>query len=498
MFEVAELGHKVNKKEYGEKVADLRIQLLEKQTQLHDANFPVIILISGVDGAGKGETVNLLNEWLDPRYVRTDAFGQPTEEESQRPRFWRYWRALPAKGHMALYVGSWYSEPLSQHVYGNTSVAELDEELVQINTFERELVADGALIIKIWLHLNKGNQEKRLKKLEANPETRWRVTKQDHKHLKLYDKFRPVAEHVLRITSTGEVPWTIVEGTDSRYRGLTVGQIILDRLAEHLDRNTSDTPTPASKLHSINPPVNGKPITLLNSLDTSLILESKSYKEQLEKQQGRLNLLARKALQKGVSSIVVLEGWDAAGKGGVIRRMVPAMDARHYHIIPIAAPTDEESAHHYLWRFWRHISRSGDVTIYDRSWYGRVLVERVEGFATPEEWMRAYAEINNFEAQLVEHGIVLTKFWIHISKDEQLRRFKTREEIAFKHHKITAEDYRNREKWDLYENAVNDMVERTSTEYAPWVLVEGNDKRFARIKVLKVLSDRLEESLDKA
>lgn len=497
MFEVAELGHNISKEEYKQKVPDLRTQLLELQAQLRNADFPVIILVSGVDGAGKGSTVNLLNEWLDPRYVRTDAFGKPTEEERQRPRFWRFWRALPAQGHMGIYVGSWYSDPLADHVYGETSAAELDEELVRINTFERELVTDGALIIKVWLHLSKESQAKRLRKLEKSPDTAWRVTKRDHKHLKLYDQFRPVAEHVLRVTSTGDSTWTIVEGTDARYRGLTVGQIILDRLKERLSCKASEAPIVGTGFRSIKPPVSGAPVTVLNTLDMSLAYEPKQYKQLLEKQQGRLNKLARKAVQEGVSSVIVLEGWDAAGKGGVIRRMVPAMDARHYHIIPIAAPTDEEKAHHYLWRFWRHISRAGDVTIYDRSWYGRVLVERVEGFATTDEWMRAYAEINDFEAQLVEHGIVLTKFWVHITNEEQLSRFKAREETPFKRHKITEEDYRNREKWGLYEHAVNDMVERTSTEYAPWVLVEGNDKRFARIKILQVLCDRLEAAFEK-
>lgn len=498
MFEVAELGHKISKTEYAEKIPDLRIRLLAAQAELRNADFPVIILISGVDGAGKGATINLLNEWLDPRYVRTDAFGKLTDEEQQRPHFWRFWRALPAKGHIALYVGSWYSAPLAQHVYGKTSKAELDEELERINSFERNLVADGALIIKIWLHLSQKKQAQRLHELEKNPDTRWRVTKQDLKHLKLYHQFRPVAEHVLRVTGTGESPWTIIEGEDPRYRGLTTGQLILDRLNEHLARNTTQSPAMETTFRNRPLTMIGKPVTVLNNLDMSLKLTSKQYKQQLEKQQGRLNQLTRKAVHKGVSSIMILEGWDAAGKGGVIRRMVPAMDARHYHIIPTSAPSDEEKAHHYLWRFWRHLGRAGEVTIYDRSWYGRVLVERVEALATPDEWLRAYAEINDFEAQLVAHGIVLTKFWLHISKDEQLRRFKAREETPFKHHKITEEDYRNRDKWDQYEHAVNDMVERTSTEYAPWVLVEANDKRHARIKVLQVFCDRLEAALKKS
>lgn len=498
MFEVAELGHKVSKQEYQEQVPDLRVQLLQAQLELSKSDFPVIVLISGVDGAGKGGTVNLLNEWLDPRYVRSFAFGAPTDEEQQRPEFWRFWRDLPPKGRVGLYVGSWYSRPLSQRVYGQITEADLDESLLRINNFERALVNDGALIIKVWLHLSKNQQKKRLKTLESNPETRWRVTAKDHKHLKLYDKFHSIAEHVLRITSTGEAPWLIVEGTDPRYRGLTVGKHILERLNEHLKQNKKPAAKVSNGFRHITPPVTGEPVTLLNTLDLNVSLSKKDYKESLEKYHGKLNLLSREAMKKGVSSIIVLEGWDAAGKGGIIRRFVPAMDARHYQIIPVAAPTDEECAHHYLWRFWRHLPRAGFITIYDRSWYGRVLVERIEGFASEDEWMRAYSEINDFEAQLVEYGIVLVKYWLHISKEEQLRRFKMREETPFKRHKITEEDYRNREKWDLYEHAVNDMVERTSTEFAPWTLLEADDKRYSRIKALKVFCQRLEKAIAKS
>ncbi|MGD8594343.1 MAG: polyphosphate:AMP phosphotransferase [Gammaproteobacteria bacterium] len=497
MFEVAELGHKVNKQEYQAQVPELRVQLLNAQLELSKHDFPVIVLISGVDGAGKGKTVNLLNEWLDPRYLRSFAFGQPTDEESQRPEFWRFWRDLPPKGRIGLYVGSWYSRPLSQRVYGEITEADLDESLLRINNFENALADDGALIIKVWLHLSKDAQKKRLKTLESNPETRWRVTERDHKHLKLYDDFRSIAEHVLRITSTGDAPWLIVEGTDPRYRGLTVGKHILERLNEKLSKRKNSVVKQKKGFRHITPPVTGEPVTLLNTLDLSLSLDKEQYKTQLEKYQGKLNLLSREALKQRVSSIIVLEGWDAAGKGGIIRRFIPALDARHYQVISIAAPTDEERAHHYLWRFWRHLPAAGFITMYDRSWYGRVLVERIEGFAREDEWMRAYSEINDFEAQLVEFGIVLVKYWVHISKDEQLKRFKAREETPFKSYKITDEDYRNRENWELYEHAVNDMVERTSTEYAPWTLLESNDKRYGRIKALKIYCNKLEKALNK-
>jgi polyphosphate kinase 2 (PPK2 family) len=238
-------------------------------------------------------------------------------------------------------------------------------------------------------------------------------------------------------------------------------------------------------------------VTLLSRLDMSLSLSKSDYKRQLKEQQARLNLLHRQALKKGTSTIVLFEGPDAAGKGGAIRRITAALDARHYQVIPIAAPTDEERAQHYLWRFWRHLSRAGRITLFDRSWYGRVLVERVEGFATEEEWRRAYAEINEFEQQLTRHGTVLLKCWIHITKEEQFKRFKERETIPHKQWKLTEEDWRNREKWDDYELAANDLVEHTSTNTAPWVIVEGNDKAYARVKVLTTLCDRLEAALKK-
>ncbi len=495
MFEVAELGHKISKQEYEAQVVELRSALLAAQEKLKDADFPVIVLVSGVDGAGKGHTVNLMNEWMDPRYLSTFAFGKMSDEERERPEYWRFWRALPPKGHIGLYVGSWYSHPIAMRVQERYNDAELDGHLLRIRTFEKELVDDGALIIKFWLHLSKEAQKKRLRSLEKNPETAWRVTEQDHRHLKLYDAFRSIAERTLRDTSTGEAPWVIVEGTDPRYRGVTVGRYILDRISERLERHGSNLSCPPD-VSETKLPVVTRPLTLLSHLDLSQSLTKQSYKAQLEKYQGRLFHLARAAHERKLSSVLVLEGWDAGGKGGLIRRIIPAMDARNYQIIPVAAPTDEERAHHYLWRFWRHIPRAGQVTIYDRSWYGRVLVERIEGFASHDEWMRAYAEINDFEEQLSEHGAIMLKYWVHIDKDEQLRRFKEREKIPFKQYKITEEDYRNRERWDEYEHAVNDMVERTSTEYAPWTLIEGNDKKFARIKALKTFCERLEQALD--
>jgi polyphosphate:AMP phosphotransferase len=509
MFEAAELGRKTPKPEYKARVPVLRAELLEVQRRLLEARVPVIVVFAGVDGAGKGETVNLLNEWMDPRWIVTHAFGDPSDEELERPAYWRYWRALPPAGRIGLFLQSWYSKPLIDRAYRRTTTAEFDAQLHRIADFEKTLADGGALILKYWMHLDRESQRKRLKTLEKDPLTRWRVTNLQWKHWGMYGRFIATSERTIRRTSTGDAPWRIVEGVDERYRSLAVGTGIRDAIRRRLNelsarraamsvavpkasdknRRPADAKTKADEAQRRAPP------TLLSRLNMDKKVDKAKFGEQLERYQGDLNLFQRRAGNKGVSTILVFEGWDAAGKGGAIRRVTGALDARAYQVIPIAAPTDEERAHHYLWRFWRHLSRAGRVTIFDRSWYGRVLVERVEGFATPNEWMRAYSEINQFEDQLVERGIVLVKFWMHVTQDEQLRRFKDRRHAEYKRWKLTDEDWRNRKKWFDYEVAVNEMVERTSTRKAPWTLIEGNDKNYARLKVLRTVSDALKRNL---
>ncbi|MBI3828456.1 MAG: polyphosphate:AMP phosphotransferase [Planctomycetes bacterium] len=496
MFETAELGRSVDKKDYEKAVPKLRMDLLRVQNELFQKKpFQVLVLIMGVDGAGKGETVNILHEWMDPRYLEANAFGPLSDEERERPDFWRFWRALPPKGKIGILFGSWYTRPIIQRVYGEIKNADLEEALVRINAFEKELLDDGALILKFWFHLGKKAQKKRLKSLEKDPQHRWRVTAEEWKHFKLYDKFYKVCTRVLRETSAGDAPWTIIEGADPRYRYLTVGRHILERVSKRLKEHAKGAATSGGHPALASGTKGRRQPTILNTLDLTQTVEKKKYEKELEELQGRLNLLSRRASAQQVSSSLVFEGWDAAGKGGAIRRVTAALDARHYRVIPIAAPTDEEKSQHYLWRFWRHLPRAGRVTIYDRSWYGRVLVERVEGYAREDEWMRAYQEINAFEEQLARHNIVVLKFWLHIAKDEQLRRFKLREATSYKQYKITQEDYRNRSRWEAYELAVNEMVERTSTEYAPWHLIEANDKHHARLKILRVYCAALEKAL---
>ena len=515
MFRTAELGQKVSKSEFNQREPLLRQALLETQAKLRmSGGFPVIIVFAGVDGAGKGETVNLLNEWMDPRWLITRAYDEPSDEERDRPEYWRFWRDLPANGQIGLFLSSWYSQPLLRRVYEKDDEATFDNRLDRILAFENALVDDGALIIKFWMHLSHDAQKRRLKKLEKDPLTSWRVVKQDWDHWKIYQRFEAAAERTIMRTSTGMAAWTIVEGLDPNYRSLTVANIVHSEINRHLarleekkllrvelneKRKAASAAMPVAaddEASAVGVPGPLLGTTILSSLDMTQALSKSDYKKQLKKCQARLNLLHREALKKKLSTILLFEGPDAAGKGGAIRRVTAALDARHYQVIPIAAPTDEERAHHYLWRFWRHLSRAGRINIYDRSWYGRVLVERVEDFATEQEWKRAYAEINEFEEEMTDHGMLLLKFWVHISKDEQLERFHAREQTPHKRWKLTDEDWRNREKWDDYEWAVNDMVEHTSTNTAPWVLVEGNDKRFARIKVISTFCDRLEAMLN--
>jgi polyphosphate:AMP phosphotransferase len=491
MFEAAELGRKTSRDDYKKQEPRLRAQLLAVQQRLRTAPFPVIVLFAGVDGAGKGETVNLLNAWLDPRWLVTRAFADPSDEEQERPEYWRYWLNLPPRGRIGFYLSSWYSRPVLDRVYRRVSVSTLEDRLNRIVDFERTLVEDGALILKFWMHLDRDRQERRLRKLESDPLTRWRVTKREWKHWRMYDRFIDAGEFAIRHTSRAEAPWVIVEGADPNYRSLTVGTAIRDAIRQRLAAAPKPA-RPASPSTAVRrAQLASSPDTILGHLDMSQKVPKAEAAERIERLQGRLNRLQQKAADGGISTVLVFEGWDAAGKGGAIRRVTAALDARNYQVIPIAAPTDEERAHHYLWRFWRHLSRAGRVTIFDRSWYGRVLVERIERFATEREWLRAYAEINQFEDQLVEHGILLVKFWLHVTPEEQLRRFRARERVQWKRWKITAEDWRNREKWPQYDVAVNEMIERTSTRLAPWTLIEGNDKNHARIKVLATVCDRL-------
>ncbi|HAU29385.1 MAG TPA: polyphosphate:AMP phosphotransferase [Rhodospirillaceae bacterium] len=493
MFENAELGHNISKEDYKARLPALRQALLDAQSELAEKHgFPVIILVSGMDGAGKGDTVNILNEWMDPRLLRTIAMEEaPTEEEREHPAMWRVWKALPPKGRVGIFIGSWYSPAALRYIHGESSDADLASEMEDILRFEKMLADEGALVLKFWLHLSKKQQKHRFEKLSKHKETSWRVTETDwHRH-KSYDQIKAVAETTIGMTNTAHAPWIIVDGSDKHYRDITIAETILDALKTRLA-----TPVPAPSAPAILTPRPHQDINVLSAMDLSKSISQDTYREDLEKWQGRLNLLSRDPDFAKHAVVAVFEGQDAAGKGGSIRRITQALDARSYHVISISAPSEEERAQPYLWRFWHQLPRHGKFTIFDRSWYGRVLVERVEGFCRESDWMRAYSEINDFEAELTRSGVILVKFWLQIDQQTQLERFKEREATGFKRFKLTPEDWRNREKWDSYAGAICDMVERTSTSHAPWTMVEANDKHYARIKVLETLCHAIKSRLD--
>ena len=489
MFESAEIGHAIDDDTYDAQVPALREALLEAQYELHEqAERPIIVLINGIEGAGKGETVKLLNEWMDPRLIEVRTFDQQTDEELAHPPAWRYWRQLPAKGRMGIFFGNWYSQMLQDRVHGRFKDAVLDQAIGSAERLEKMLCDEGALIFKFWFHLSRKQMKQRLKTLKDDPLHSWRISPLDWQQSRTYDKFVRFGERVLRRTSREYAPWHVIEGADANYRSQTVGRLLLEGMQTALNnakgRPQALTIGPLSSSHD--------ELTLLDSLDLSQSLDKDEYEQALIAEQARLSGNMRDKHMKKHALVAVFEGNDAAGKGGAIRRVAAALDPRHYNIVPIAAPTQDERAQPYLWRFWRQIPPRGKFTIFDRSWYGRVLVERVEGFCSEPDWLRAYGEINDFEEQLTDAGVVLVKFWLAIDEQTQLQRFEERQEIPFKRYKITDDDWRNRDKWPLYRQAVGDMVDRTSTAIAPWTLVEANDKRWARIKVLRTLNEALE------
>jgi polyphosphate:AMP phosphotransferase len=500
MFETAELGQTLDEATYKERLPELREQLLDAQIQVRSqARFPVILLFGGVASAGRGETVHKLTEWMDPRFIEVHAVGAASDEELERPPMWRFWRRLPPKGKIGVFFGGWYLDPIHTRVFGKGGEAEFVSALGEMRRFEQMLADEGALILKFWFHLSKKAQRRRLDELSADKKTRYRVDAEDLEQARRYDKYRSAGARMISETDLPHAPWRVVEGVDRRHRNWNTGQALLTALQRrlatseggdgaHLAHGAQGQAPPAVEAASVDS------LPIVRTLDLTRALDKREYDEELEAQQRRLALSTRRRRFARLSPVLVFEGVDAAGKGGAIRRLTAALDARLYDVHSIAAPTDEEKRQPYLWRFWRTVPRDGKFAIYDRSWYGRVLVERVERFATPAEWRRAYAEINEFEAQLVRSGNVVVKLWLQISQEEQLRRFREREEVSFKRFKITPEDWRNREKWNEHERAASEMIEHTSTEHAPWTLVEAEDKRYARVKILKTIADAIERA----
>ncbi|MFA6033334.1 MAG: polyphosphate:AMP phosphotransferase [Myxococcota bacterium] len=491
MLEMAEVGRNFTKEQYESEVDQLRTTMLEIQQKLRERkDLAVVVLINGAEGAGKSETMQALTAWMDPRGVEVNAFG-PDFEGLGRPPFWRYWMHLPAKGKIGIFFGSWYTHPIVDKGLGRIKKAQFMVELEQINTFERHLSAENVLIIKFWLQITQKAQTERLKKIKKDPDRAWQVTKQEEKLSKHYQDFFEVSEMVLSRTNTAEAPWHVLDSSDHKWRDLAVAKYVASLVDERLKQQPSPRPMPMVIPEKA-------PKTILDTLDLKKKVTRDHYAQELQALQSETGRLNNEAMKRGISQIVVFEGWDAAGKGGAIRRLTKGIDARNYQVVSIAAPTEEERVKPYLWRFWRKLPFPGRMLIFDRSWYGRVLVERVEGFCRPEDWQRAYSEINDFESQLVDNGDVVIKYWLHMSAQEQLRRFKERATTEYKKYKLTDEDWRNRDKWNAYLLSASDMFTKTSTLAAPWSLIEAEDKLTGRLQVLAVYRDRLRDALKKS
>jgi len=493
MFETVVLGRRCSGREYDELAPQLRMKLFEAQRKCIQRKIPLLITVAGIDGSGRGAVINLLSEWMDSKFVRNHVFWMETDEERERPQDWRYWRILPAAGTVGVFFGGWYGPAIRRFCVGDISGLEFNALMHHYRGLEGCLTASGMAMAKIWLHLDKKEHDVRLKE-RLNHKKIHHFTPYDKKASGNYEGLAEAASRAITLTDRACAPWTIIDAADAHYRDLAVARAVISAV----ERAVTEQEVRHNRLREEN--AAGKQeqenvISTLDAIDLTVSAEHDTYKKELTKLQADLNELSYRAYKKGISSTLVFEGWDAAGKGGTIRRLMAGIDARISRAIPIGAPSDEELAHHYLWRFWRHIPRSGFVTVYDRSWYGRVLVERVEKLTPEEDWRRAYSEINLFEEELTATGNLLLKFWMHISPEEQLRRFREREETPWKQYKITPDDWRNREKRADYVRAADEMFLRTSTEYAPWHIVPAEDKKLARLIVLRTCRDAMKKAL---
>ncbi|MCA9752720.1 MAG: polyphosphate:AMP phosphotransferase [Gemmatimonadetes bacterium] len=473
---------KLSREQLAEREPSLRLALLNAQFDCRQAAVPVVLLLTGNDHVGANEVLDRLHEWMDARGLDTSVFEDETDEERERPRFWRYWRALPARGRTAVLLGAWAGEPIVEREAGKLDADEWADHLRHSSNLEEEWVADGVTMLKIFLFASPASLEHRIERARRKPDSEPYVEKRDAKALHRWESTRVVAEEFLRATDTDAAPWHVVRADDAQARDVAVVELLIAALTEAAERGARPRPAEVVAPHPAFPPVDIPEIESVTEVE---------YDHRKKKLQGKVARLSRKARRRGIATVLVFEGGDAAGKGGAIRRVTQALAARDSRVTPIAAPTEEERRYHYLWRFWRALPRAGRVQIFDRSWYGRVLVERVERFASEAEWRRAYDEINDFEEQLVGAGIRLVKFWLEVSEQEQLRRFQARENTPYKQYKITDEDWRNRGKRDQYAEAVAEMVARTSTPAAPWTLVNADDKHHARLVVLRRVVDVL-------
>lgn len=467
-------------------ISALKSRLTIQQQQIKQAKLPVVVLIEGWGAAGKGSLISDIILNIDPRSFNVFSINPPTEEESRHPFLWRYFQKIPEAGQFVFFDSGWYGETVQNRMDDALSGKEYRRRIQSINNFERQLSDNGYLVVKFFLHIPKKTQDERFEKLLSSKNTEWRVSKADKRENKHYEEYASAWDELMDKTDTAAAPWHIIDGSE-RAKWLEVYRVLTKAIDAALAGERPACAPAEEKFPLLSMP-------LLCDVFLQQEVEEDDYRSRLKEAQSRLGDLHNRIYRQKIPVILVYEGWDAAGKGGNIKRVAAALDPRGYEVVPIASPDKHELSRHYLWRFWNHIPKTGHIAIFDRSWYGRVMVERIEGLCG-DAWKRAYREMNEFEKELSDWGAVILKFWLHIDKDTQLERFSDRQNTPEKRWKITDEDWRNREKWDRYEVAVNEMLQKTSTAYAPWHIIESTDKKYARLKVLGIVIDALEAAL---
>lgn len=482
-------GVKPDGEELERRLEEARIQLAARQMAIKDEKLPVMVILEGWGAAGKGSVLGRVIRNMDPRFFRVDVGREPTEDERRRPFLYRHFIKIPEAGKFTFLVGSWMKEVTKDYVLGELDKKEYKNRLVSIKRFERQLTDDGYLVLKFFFHIDEREQKKRLEELQEDKHSKWRVTEADLSQNRNFKKWETAYDEYMEETNQSSAPWYLIDSQNKKWAELQMLEIMIRGIDTALRNQSKAVPILQNRF-----PLKAIPKLFEISLKDKVI-EEKEYRDELKECQKRLRELHNKLYHKKIPVIIAYEGWDAAGKGGNIKRIAAALDPRGYEVHPIASPEPHEKARHYLWRFWNRLPKDGHIAIFDRTWYGRVMVERLEGFCSENDWQRAYNEINEFEKELDDWGAVIIKFWVQIDKDTQLERFTLRQNTPEKQWKITDEDWRNREKWDLYEEAVNEMLQKTNTEYAPWYVLESNDKKYARIKALKTVIAAIEARL---
>lgn len=481
---------KLSQDELKKILKETRQCLADQQQLIKEKMLPVLVLVEGWGASGKGSLINYLIRDLDPRYFQVISIKGPTKQEKLRPFLCRHMENIPEAGKFVFMDSGWMEETVNDEIDRKCTGKMLERRIHDINIFERQLVDNGYLLLKIFADVSKDDQKIRIDHLLSDEDTRWRVNKRDLDQLDNRKKYENAFSSFIKATNTSKAPWHVIDCSKKELVELQVYHLIVEGIEDSIKRNESPVVIPDNIF----------PLIKMSKLDAVMLdksLARDEYEKQLDAAQIKLKRLHNKIYCNRIPVIISYEGWDAAGKGGNIKRLTSALDARGFIVHPISSPDVHEKNRYYLWRFWTKIPKDGHIAIFDRSWYGRVMVERLEGFCNENDWQRAYSEINEFEMYLSNCGAVIIKFWIQIDKETQLKRFQDREKTPEKRWKITEEDWRNRDKWDSYEIAVNEMISKTSTEYAPWYIIQSNDKLFARIQALNCVIEAIEKKLGK-